>query len=358
MKKNLTISLVVGVCISAVALYLAFRNVPMSELLGYFGAINYAWILPSIALALFSFVLRVFRWQIILTSSQNVGFWRAFHPLMIGFMINCILPGRLGEVVRPVVLKKRDNVPVTTGLATVVTERVFDITMLMSFFAVVLATVQIRSDLYIDFGAYRLDREVLETVSSGMLKLCILLIAGIVAISFSRTRHIINGLLTRIPGLFFFLSHAGRDKMHRLIVAPLVRIVENVAEGFSLVRYPKKMILCIGLSVMVWYMAALSVYVMALGCPGVDTLSFLELAAVLIIICFFIALPSVPGFWGIWEAGGVFALSLFGVSAQHAAGFTLANHAVQMIPVILVGLVSAVVTGINIMKVAFEKDVT
>jgi hypothetical protein len=66
----------------------------------------------------------------------------------------------------------------------------------------------------------------------------------------------------------------------------------------------------------------------------------------------------VPGFWGIWEAGGVFALSLFGVSAPNAAGFTLANHAVQMIPIILVGIVSAVITGINIVKVAFDKEVT
>jgi len=356
MKRNLTISLFAGAGISAVALYLAFRNVPVSELIDYFGAIDYAWIVPSIALALLSFVLRVFRWRIILTSTRDIGFWRAFHPLMIGFMVNCILPGRLGEVVRPVVLKKRDNVPITTGLATVVTERVFDIGLLVALFAVVLATVQIRSDFYITFGPYRLDRGTLETLSSGMLKLCILLIAGIVSITFSGTRKFFTRRLSQVPGLFFFLSQAGRDKMTRHISTPLIRIVENVAQGFSLVRYPKKMILCIGLSVMVWYMAALSVYVMALGCPGVNRLSFLELTAVLIIICFFIALPSVPGFWGLWEAGGVFALSLFGVSTQDAAGFTLANHAVQMLPVILVGFASAVVTGINIVKVAYEAE--
>ena len=223
MKRNLTISLVAGVCISAVALYLAFRNVPVSDLLHYFGAINYAWIIPSIALALFSFVLRVYRWRIILASTQDVGFWRAFHPLMIGFMINCILPGRVGEVVRPVILKKRDRVPVSTGLATVVTERVFDIVMLMSFFAVVLATVQIRSDLFIDFGAYRLDRGTLEMVSSGMLKVCILLIVGIVSVSFSKTRNWINGLLEGIPGLFFFLNPEGRGKIRQWIITPLMR---------------------------------------------------------------------------------------------------------------------------------------
>jgi uncharacterized membrane protein YbhN (UPF0104 family) len=93
---------------------------------------------------------------------------------------------------------------------------------------------------------------------------------------------------------------------------------------------------------------------MAQGCPGIE-LSFTEIFAVMIIICFFIALPSVPGFWGIWEAGGVFALALFGVSSKDAAGYTLVNHAIQMFPVIIVGLVSAMVTSINILQVSYEK---
>jgi hypothetical protein len=74
----------------------------------------------------------------------------------------------------------------------------------------------------------------------------------------------------------------------------------------------------------------------------------------MVIICFVIALPSVPGFWGLWEAGGVFALMLFGVAEKDAAGFTLANHAVQMFPVILVGMLSAWINGINIMQVSYR----
>jgi hypothetical protein len=77
--------------------------------------------------------------------------------------------------------------------------------------------------------------------------------------------------------------------------------------------------------------------------------------AVMIIICLFIALPSVPGFWGLWEAGGVFALSLFGVSTNAAAGFTLANHGIQLFPIIFVGFISAVITSVNIWQVSYEK---
>jgi hypothetical protein len=69
----------------------------------------------------------------------------------------------------------------------------------------------------------------------------------------------------------------------------------------------------------------------------------------MIILCFFIALPSAPGFWGIWEAGGVFALYLFGVPTRDAVGYTLTVHVVQIVPIMLVGLISAVITGVNIL---------
>jgi uncharacterized membrane protein YbhN (UPF0104 family) len=74
----------------------------------------------------------------------------------------------------------------------------------------------------------------------------------------------------------------------------------------------------------------------------------------MVIICFFIALPSVPGYWGVWEAGGVFALALFGVNQRDAAGFTLVNHAVQLFPVILIGLISALVTSVNILHLSYS----
>lgn len=134
----------------------------------------------------------------------------------------------------------------------------------------------------------------------------------------------------------------------------MVSFVENFASGFTLIKYPIKMCACIGLSVFIWGLAAYSYYLVSLGCPGIE-LTYIEITAVMIIICFFIALPSVPGFWGIWEAGGVFALLLFGVSSKEAAGFTLVNHAIQIFPVILIGIISAMITSVNIWQVSYEE---
>ena len=119
MKRKMIISLVSGVAISVIALYFALRNVPFDELTDYLVSINYFWVIPSALVALLAFAVRALRWQLILRSAHRIGFWRAFHPLMLGFMLNCILPARAGEVARPAILYKKDNVPFSTGLATV-----------------------------------------------------------------------------------------------------------------------------------------------------------------------------------------------------------------------------------------------
>ncbi|MBC8393942.1 MAG: flippase-like domain-containing protein [Deltaproteobacteria bacterium] len=352
MKKNIAISLILGIALSAVTLYLAFRNVPFADLVHYLTSINYLWVIPSILLSIISFMLRALRWQIIMESVKKIGFWRLFHPMMIGFMVNCVLPGRVGEVARPAILKKNDNVPFTTGLATVVAERVFDVSLILGLFAAVFATVSIDPSLNMTFADHHLNKETLETISNGMVKICVVIIAGMFAVSIASTRKIINNVIMGIPSLFFFISSHARETLRERVFGHLVHAIENISTGFSLIRYPKKLTICFGLSFFIWVLQGFSYYVMSLGCPGIG-LSFYELFAVMIIICFFIALPSVPGFWGLWEAGGVFALSLFGVSTRDAAGFTLANHAIQVFPVIIIGIVSAVITGINIWQISY-----
>ena len=354
MNRKLTLSLAVGTGLSAAALYFAFRNVPLANLLTYIGSINYYWVLLSVVVALSTFVLRVFRWQIILNTTARIDFWPAFHPLMIGFMMNCVLPGRVGEVARPAILKKKSGYPFTSGLATVATERLFDSVLLLAFFGLVFALVRIDPALDITYGGYHLTGDTLKTVGRGLMQLILLLIVGIVLISINFTRKAVEQIIFWLPNLFFFAHRTFRQKVTRTVCTPLTQITQNIATGFTMLRDFRKIALCLILSVMIWGLSALAIYVMALGAPGIE-LSFLELSAVMIIICFFIAIPSVPGFWGLWEAGGIFALSLFGVSLSDAAGFTLANHAAQIIPVMLVGLISAIITGIDFWRVSIEK---
>ncbi len=354
MNRKTTVSLALSVMISALALYLAFRNVPLGELVDYLASIHIPWIIPAVLVVLISFALRALRWKIILASTQKISFWPTYHPMMIGFMINCILPGRIGEIARPAILKKKEGVPFTAGLATVATERVFDAGLLIAFFAVVLAFVDIDPQVNIPFGQYTLNRETLMAIGTGLFRLCLVGIAGIVVISVDASRNLLIRFIECFPTFLVFLKQNHRDLIADKLCRVIVKIINNFADGFSMVKSPFKLAACTGLSLIIWILSAVSYYLMALGCPGLD-ISFIELSAVMIIVCFFIALPSVPGFWGIWEAGGVFAMALFGVPAREAAGFTLANHAVQMFPIIIAGLYSAVLTGVKIRQFAGAK---
>jgi hypothetical protein len=273
--------------------------------------------------------------------------------MMIGFMINCVLPGRLGEIARPIILQKKEKIPFTTGLATVAAERMFDICLLLLLFIVTISAVQIRPDVNVAFGKYHLNRATLDIIFGGMLKIGVILIVGIILITIGKVRNFFYRIIRFLPNLVFFVGQNIKKAIQQKFCTPLIGIIENIAQGFTLIRYPKKIILCSILSFLIWGLAAFSYYVFSLGSPGIN-LTFFELSVVMVIICFFISLPSVPGWWGLWEAAGVFAMSLFGVSSKEAAGFTLANHALQVFPVIIVGLVSAMILSVNIRKISFK----
>jgi uncharacterized protein (TIRG00374 family) len=349
----MTISFIAGVLISAVALYFAFKNVPIAELFKYLASINYFWVLPAVLVTVISFMLRAFRWQIILESTRRISFRRAFHPMMIGFMINCVLPGRLGEVARPVILQKEEKVPFATGLATVVAERVFDICFLILLFMLTAGGLEINPDLNVTHETYQLSGETLQTVFDTMLKLGAVLIAGIAIFSIGKARDLIYSAILLTPGVLFFAGKQFKATVRKKVCEPIVGILKNIAQGFALIRYPKKIIMCAGLSALIWGLQACSYYLFSLGSPGIN-LTYTEITTVMVIICIFISLPSVPGWWGLWEAGGVFALSLFGISAKDALGFTLANHAIQVIPVILIGFISAMILSVNIRRMSFD----
>jgi uncharacterized protein (TIRG00374 family) len=338
--------------LSGIALYVVFKNIPLPELVGYLKTVNYWWVIPAVAIALMGFMIRVVRWQLLLSPFKKTGFWNAHHPLMIGFMLNCILPGRIGELARPAIFYKKERVSFSKVLATVGAERVFDVLVLLISFVIVLASVEISPTFDRTFGEYHLNKATLETIGMTTLQLCLGLIACIALVTVKQSHRFIKRAILTLPNLFFFLSRSIKDQMREKLCLRLIHVFDNLAAGLDVLRSPKKVGLCLGLSFLVWAVAGVSYYVMTFGCPGIE-LSFLEMYATMVILCFFISLPSAPGFWGIWEAGGVFGLLIFGVPAKEAAGFTLANHVFQILPVIIVGLISSIITGVNVFQVAY-----
>lgn len=348
-NKKTVFSLIIGFIFSAAALYFTFINIPLDGLTGYITTINYWWIIPSLFFALLSYLLRVVRWQVILNPVKKIEFLHAFHPLVIGFMMNCVFPGRIGEIARPAILYKRDKVEFSKVLSTVAVERIFDLVVLLFSFIVILASIEINPALNITFGKYHLTTATLNNISSTTLQVSVVLIGIILLISISKSRLIISRIILRSPDLLIFAGDHLKDKLREGICRKIIHVLDNIAHGFEVLKRPKVIIICLLHSFLIWGLVVLSLYVLAFGCPGIN-ISFLEAYAVEIIICFFIMLPSVPGYWGLWEAGGVFGLIIFGIPAKEAAGLTLTYHLIHVIPVIIIGIISAMIIGVNIVQ--------
>ena len=153
----------------------------------------------------------------------------------------------------------------------------------------------------------------------GMIALVVLICVSIALITVEKTRNMLKRIVAAATRLLFFLDASRREKFPGKFVHWTSQLMENIATGFALVKSPRRIAVCLAYSALVWAFTVASYYAMMKGSPGVD-LSVVEIAAVMVMICFAIALPSVPGYWGLWEAGGVFALSLFGVESKDAAG--------------------------------------
>jgi uncharacterized protein (TIRG00374 family) len=346
MNRKILLSIIVGLCFSAATIYMAFRNIPFGDLVLYLGSVNYFWLIPSASIAILSFILRVFRWQWILKNHKRIPFIKVYHPLMIGFMLNCVLPGRLGEFARPVLLKKEENIPFSTGLGSIVTERLFDMICLIVLLTAVLTFMDIDRSLTVSVGRYVLNAGTLEKAARGVAEFCALVISGVVAVNIRFCREFIAKCILFVPKMFFFVSNDKKKTLEKKIAEPLVKLMNHFAEGLSLFKNPIKTLGGLGISMVIWMIQAFSYHLMTFSCPGLS-ISYTQTMTVMIMICFFIALPSVPGYWGLWEAGGVFALSLFSVARNQAAGYTLINHVVQIAPTIIAGLVSALIVGVN-----------
>jgi hypothetical protein len=249
-------------------------------------------------------------------------------------------------------LTKEYKVPLGTGLATVAAERLFDTIMMMVLLAFTLLTVSIQPDLNVSLYGYELTTQSFQSAIIKIVSAGTVLSVGLTALAFSTTRRWIIQLISLTATFIAKVNPKNNDLIIKLS-SMLTAFIEGFASGLSLIGKPKRALACVALTVLVWLISALSYWVFAFGCPGVN-LSFSEMTAVMVVICFFIALPGVPGFWGLWEAGGVFALTLFGVTGKQALGYTLVSHAINVFPIIITGFISALKTSVNFWRLTFS----
>src|SRR5687768_7161314 len=119
--------------LSMFLMWYALKGIDFQLVLTQLKNANYLWIVISLVIAATGYFSRAYRWRMqIDPTGYKASYWSVYNAMMVGYLANLVLP-RAGEVVRCSVLKRTDNIPVKVSLGTVITERVIDVVILLSF---------------------------------------------------------------------------------------------------------------------------------------------------------------------------------------------------------------------------------
>ena len=123
--KSLKWKFIVGILIAALFLAYFFKRADIMSIVEKSKEANPLYLLIALFFVYLSYLIRSWRWIVLLRPLGNVSLWSSFKVTCIGFMFNNLIP-RTGEIARPVLIGKKEGMSISSALATVFIERVLD----------------------------------------------------------------------------------------------------------------------------------------------------------------------------------------------------------------------------------------
>ncbi|MDQ3022191.1 MAG: flippase-like domain-containing protein [Bacteroidota bacterium] len=318
-------------------LYIAFRKIDFNELFLVLRNANYFY---AIAGAFVGVVVgsyfRALRWRYLLNPlKKDIGMDILFSSMMVGYMMNSIIP-RAGEVYRPVLLAKKENISRASAFGTILAERVFDILSLLISFGICL--FYFKQQLSSTFEEYNL-----EVISIYVSAITLIFVAIIILILFNleKSEIIIEKITSK------FLPERFHQKIQYLFV--------SLINGFSFIRYPKYYFKIFILSLLVWCSYITSTY-LTFSAFNID-LNFFDANLVLTMVTFAITIPLPANSAGIYHIFCTAALvNIYGVDKETAFGFATVSHLLGLLGLILIGAYYFVKENLSFKKAALQES--
>ncbi|HIE91763.1 MAG TPA: flippase-like domain-containing protein [Acidobacteria bacterium] len=157
MRDYLRTAAVIGLTVGLMAFFL--RNADLSSVWSEIRRVRLDLLVASVLTIALSYVIRIRRWQLLLAPIGQVGFGSAGRATVIGFATNAVLPGRLGEALRPYLLARGERLSTSATIATIVLERVTDLITVVALLGVFL--------LFFSDGLLQTDDQVLVALRGG-----------------------------------------------------------------------------------------------------------------------------------------------------------------------------------------------
>src|ERR1035437_1531488 len=136
----------VGLLFTAASLALLFRVIDWSTTLAVLQAADWKFIALAVSCLIVSLVAKTVRWRLLLPSDSQVTTPRLYRILHISFLLNNVLPARLGDVARITMTIKQPGVRFGHVLSSMLTERATDSITLIACFVLVSPFLPVPND--------------------------------------------------------------------------------------------------------------------------------------------------------------------------------------------------------------------
>jgi len=291
-----------------VLLYFSVRGVNWSRVGSTIASAHWGWLAAAAGFITFSSFVRGLRWRILLNATAYFSVGTVFWANMAGYLGNNLLPARAGELVRSYLISRRSSLSTTYVLTTALSERLMDVIALVLWSSLVLLGMNPKPRW-------------MEDLSRTMA-----IIAGIGAVAILVLPHTgewLEKVIEKIP-----MPAHPRER--------LIRLTHQILLGLRAFHDWKRLAGFVALTIVIWLSDAAGTMVgaHALGLEIRFPVALLLLTA----LGLGSALPSTPGYVGIYQFVAVNVLAPFGMSKDDAMAYILVAQALAYIIVIGFGL--------------------
>ncbi|MDB4908143.1 MAG: Lysylphosphatidylglycerol synthetase/glycosyltransferase AglD [Gemmatimonadetes bacterium] len=306
-----------GILLSAALLWWAFHGIAWLDVWGKIRAANVPLLFASAIAATGIFPLRARRWRTILDPVEpNLPFGKLWRSTAIGMMVSNVVPARAGELARAYALSRETpRVPFSTAFASLAVDRVFDaVVILMLMFGAMM-------DPAFPRGA-RLGEQHVANYAGYGVGFTVLVLASLyfVAIFPERVIGLYELFARRIAPT---LEERGKD------------VLRAFADGLGVLRSPMRFAAVVWWTLLHWLLNAFAFWIAfkAVGIPAPFSAALFLQG----IIAIGVAIPSSPGFFGVFETSAKIGLAVYSVEPTLAVTWAIGFHLLSFIPITLMG---------------------
>ena len=348
-----------GVLISAFFMYFVVSKLDWADFWLSLKTANYWWILPGVAVYFIAVWVRAWRWHYLLKPIKPIPTRVMFPITCIGYMGNNIYPARAGEVLRAVILKRKEGVSISASLATIIVERIFDGVVMLAFVFVNLNQLAKVANVSIPIGSWEITIQDLAVWGSVAFfgALIVFLLAAMFPfqaekISTTLINRFVPAKIMR-PGKwygalkYFFLRlvfrHGAKEIEFFLdgqvdyveLRDLLLRLTLKFLQGLESLRSPLNSLMVFFTSVLIWLLET-GKYWFVMHAFHFEA-SFFTLMLMNGVVNLATTIPAAPGYLGTFDAPGIAVLQSAEIDQAVATGYTLVLHLALWVPITLLG---------------------